>query len=211
MMPESFEYANNGGRKYLLRNKGDGTFEDVTEKIGINSTRWTLAVAAADLRGTGYPDLFLANDYGVSEFVRQPATASVREIGKRRGVGATPKSGMNVSFGDVFNQGQFAIYVTNITEPGVLIAGEQPLGAARRRRPARRRTTTNLANALGVELGGWSWGAQFGDLNNDGLLDLYLTNGYVSADATGTTTGTITRGSPAATRSSSATPRTGRR
>ena len=30
-MPESFEYANNGGRKYLLRNRGDGTFEDVTE------------------------------------------------------------------------------------------------------------------------------------------------------------------------------------
>jgi hypothetical protein len=32
-----------------------------------------------------------------------------------------------------------------------------------------------------VDLGGWSWGAQFGDLNNDGTLDLYLTNGYVSA------------------------------
>jgi hypothetical protein len=31
-------------------------------------------------------------------------------------------------------------------------------------------------------MGGWSWGAQFGDLNNDGLLDLYLTNGYISAD-----------------------------
>ncbi len=35
--------------------------------------------------------------------------------------------------------------------------------------------------ASGVDLGGWSWGAQFGDLNNDGTLDLYLTNGYVSA------------------------------
>ncbi len=40
----------------------------------------------------------------------------------------------------------------------------------------------NLARAFGVELGGWSWGMQFGDLNNDGTLDLYLTNGYVSAD-----------------------------
>ena len=35
---------------------------------------------------------------------------------------------------------------------------------------------------MGVELGGWSFGAQFGDLNNDGYLDLYLTNGYISAD-----------------------------
>ena len=40
----------------------------------------------------------------------------------------------------------------------------------------------NLARAMGVELGGWSFGAQFGDLNNDGYLDLYLTNGYISAD-----------------------------
>ena len=39
----------------------------------------------------------------------------------------------------------------------------------------------NLASSLGVDLGGWSWGAQFGDLNNDGTQDLYLVNGYVSA------------------------------
>jgi enediyne biosynthesis protein E4 len=39
----------------------------------------------------------------------------------------------------------------------------------------------NMASAMGVDLGGWSWGAQFGDLNNDGTLDLYLVNGYVSA------------------------------
>jgi hypothetical protein len=40
----------------------------------------------------------------------------------------------------------------------------------------------NQAHDRGVELGGWSWGAQFGDLNNDGRIDLYLTNGYISAD-----------------------------
>ncbi|MDZ7604254.1 MAG: ASPIC/UnbV domain-containing protein [Cyclobacteriaceae bacterium] len=39
----------------------------------------------------------------------------------------------------------------------------------------------NRAGALGVELGGWSWGSQFGDLNNDGFQDLYLANGYISA------------------------------
>src|SRR6185436_1021817 len=39
----------------------------------------------------------------------------------------------------------------------------------------------NLASSMGVDYGGWSWGAQFGDLNNDGAQDLYLTNGYVSA------------------------------
>ncbi|MEO8075454.1 MAG: CRTAC1 family protein, partial [Acidobacteriota bacterium] len=39
----------------------------------------------------------------------------------------------------------------------------------------------NLARSMGVDSGGWSFGAQFGDLNNDGFLDLYLVNGYVSA------------------------------
>jgi hypothetical protein len=40
-----------------------------------------------------------------------------------------------------------------------------------------------MAGAMGVELGGWSFGAQFGDFNNDGALDLFVTNGYVSAAA----------------------------
>ena len=123
MMPESFEYAQNGGRKYLFRNRGDGTFEDVTAAVGIDSRRWALCAAAADLRGTGYPDLFVANDYGVSELFANQQGKAFREIGKPTGVGFAPKSGMNVSFGDVFNQGRFSVYVTNISEEGVLIQG----------------------------------------------------------------------------------------
>jgi len=60
IMPESFEYANNGGRKYLYRNLGGGRFEEVSAKVGLSSTRWALAAVAADLRGTGFLlDLFL--------------------------------------------------------------------------------------------------------------------------------------------------------
>jgi hypothetical protein len=181
MMPESFEYANNGGRKYLLRNKGDGTFEDVTVSVGILSARWTLAAAAADLCGTGYPDLVLANDYGISEFYANRHGQRFEEVGARTGIAEKPKSGMNVSFGDVFNQGRLAVYISNITEPGNLVQGNWlwvPEGKTRDGYPH----YVNQAGELKVERGGWSWGAQFGDLNNDGLLDLYLTNGYVSAD-----------------------------
>jgi len=178
MMPESFEYATNGGRKFLYRNLGGGRFEEVSAKVGLTSNRWALAAVAADLRGTGYPDLFIANDYGVSElFINE--NGRFREIGKESGVGYAPKSGMNASVGDVLNQGTFAIYVSNISEEGILIQGNNlwvPSGGT-----PQAPTYDNMARSMGVDLGGWSFGAQFGDLNNDGVLDLYLVNGYVSA------------------------------
>jgi hypothetical protein len=178
MMPESFEYANNGGRKYLFRNLGGGRFEEVSERAGIVSRRWALAAVAADVTGTGYPSLFIANDYGVSElFVNEGGR--FREVGREAGVGYSPKSGMNAAVGDVLNRGSFAIYVSNISEEGILLQGNNlwvpggtGTGVPR---------YENLARAMGVDLGGWSFGAQFGDLNNDGFLDIYLVNGYVSA------------------------------
>ena len=185
IMPESFQYANNGGKKYLLRNKGDGSFEDVTAAMGITSTRWTLAVAAADLRGTGYPDLFLANDYGVNEFFANQEGKKFVEMGKSTRIGDKSKSGMSVSFGDVFNQGRFGIYVTNISEPGNILQGNN-LWIPERNRTGDGLRYTNQAGGLGVEMGGWSWGAQFGDLNNDGRVDLIMTNGYISADRNST-------------------------
>jgi enediyne biosynthesis protein E4 len=181
MMPESFEYANNGGRKFLFHNLGGGRFEEVSEKVGLTSRRWALAAVAADLRDTGYPDLFIANDYGVSElFINEGG--KFREVGKETGVGYAPKSGMNASVGDVLNQGTFAVYVSNISEEGILIQGNNlwvPTGGT-----PQLPTYENMARAMGVDLGGWSFGAQFGDLNNDGFLDLYLVNGYVSASKT---------------------------
>ncbi len=123
MMPESFEYAQNGGRKYLFERRGDGTFEDVTTAAGINTRRWALASAAADLRGTGYPDLFIANDYGVSELFFNDGRGRFRDAGEPTGVGFAPKSGMNVAFGDILNRGEFAAYVSNISEDGVLMQG----------------------------------------------------------------------------------------
>ena len=180
IMPESFEYAKNGGRKYLLRNLGNGKFEDVTDRVGINSRRWALAAAAADLRGTGHPDLFVANDYGISELYFNDGTR-FHEVGEQTGVGFAPKSGMNAAFGDIFNRGQYAVYVSNISENGVLIQGNN-LWVPKEGTSGSALKYENLARDLGVELGGWSFGAQFGDLNNDGNLDLFLTNGYVSLD-----------------------------
>ncbi len=170
IMPESFEYADNGGRKWLLRNTGDGRFEDVTAEVGIDSTRWTLAVIAADFNNDAFPDLFLANDYGVSELFVNQSGQRFQEVGKESGVGQAPKSGMNAAVGDVLNQGRLAIYESNISEEGVLLQGNNlwvPAADGSMR-------FDNLASVMGVELAGWSFGAQFGDLNNDGFVVLYF-------------------------------------
>ena len=180
MMPDSFEYANNGGRKYLLHNLGGGKFEDVTAQMGISSHRWTLAVGAADLRGTGYPDLVLANDYGVTEVYANQNGKRFQEIGRDANIGYRPKSGMNVAFGDILNSGRFAIYVTNISAAGNLVQGNNLWVPSGPPSPTALHYD-NLASVAGVELGGWSFGAQFADLNNAGALDLFLTDGYISA------------------------------
>ena len=180
MMPESFEYAKNGGRKYLFRNLGDGSFEEISQRIGIDTRRWALAAVAADLRGSGNMDLFIANDYGISELFFNDGK-QFREVGKDTGVGFSPKSGMNASIGDILNQGRYSIYVSNISEEGVLIQGNN-LWVPREGTEGDSLRYDNLARAMDVEIGGWSFGAQFGDLNNDGTLDLYLVNGYISAD-----------------------------
>jgi len=178
IMPESFRYANNGGRNYLLKNLGNGKFKDVTEEYGLTSTKWTLAAGAADLNGDGYPELYVANDYNVDElYINEKGTKFI-ERGKQAGIGNVPKSGMNVSFGDINNSGTLGIYTTNITEPGILIQGNnywQQNGNANGNL-----SFVNLAQLSGIENAGWSYGAQFGDLNNDGFMDLYVANGFIS-------------------------------
>lgn len=179
IMPESFEYANNGGRKYLFHNRGDGGFEEVSKELGLESTRWSYAAASADVDESGYPDLVIANDYGVDELFLNREGKGFVNAGEKAGMGFAPKSGMNVSFGDVMNSGRLSIYVTNISEPGVLIQGNNLWVPGNSEEEF---TVQNLAGNLGIELGGWSYGAQFGDFNLDGNLDLYCTNGFVSAE-----------------------------
>jgi hypothetical protein len=181
MMPESFRYANNGGRNYLLENLGNGKFKDVAREFGLNSTKWTLAAASADFNNDGYPDLFIANDYNVNELYMNDKGKKFTEVGRQSGVGNIPKSGMSASLGDINNKGVTGVYNTTITEKGILIQDNNYWEPQDVQAGTPYPRFVNLANISGINDAGWSYGAQFGDLNNDGNMDLYVANGFISA------------------------------
>jgi hypothetical protein len=177
IMHNSFEFATNGGKNLLFHNTGGGKFEDVTDRMGMGSTRWTMASASADFNGDGWPDVYVANDYGPEELY-------LNEQGKRfrlstAGLESESKSGMSVTLGDAFNRGRLDAFVTNISERGYLFQNNnlrmnEMQGAGKFR---------NVAEGA-IADAGWAWGAQFGDFNNDGANELFVANGFISADTT---------------------------
>lgn len=184
IMQSSFEFATNGGRNRLFRNLGGLRFADVSESAGLHSTRWTMAVAAADFDGDGWVDLYLANDYGPEEFLRNQGDGTFRDL-QDIGLAESSKSGMSVAVGDFENTGDLGVFVTNISRRGFLFQGNN----LRQNRLAdpRRPRFVNLSDAASSVMRevtdcGWAWGAQFGDLDNDGRADLFVANGFISAD-----------------------------
>src|SRR5438445_1792811 len=175
IMQSSWDFASNGGKNLLFKNLGNGRFKDVTDSMGVGSTRWTLAAAAADFNDDGWPDLYLANDYGPEELF-------LNREGRRfelasAGLADDSKSGMAVAVGGVYNRGEPDVFVTHMPEKGVLFQGNN--------------LRLNFLKQLGrfdevatgvVADAGWAWGAQFGDLNNDSLLARFVAHGSISAD-----------------------------
>lgn len=178
IMHNSFEFASNGGKNLLFHNLGDGKFEDVTDRMGVGSTRWTLAAASADFNGDFWPDIYLANDYGPEELY-------LNDRGRRfvltttAGLESESKSGMSVSLGDAFNRGRLDAFVTNISERGYVFQNNN----LRLNEMAERGRFRNIAEGE-IADAGWAWGAQFGDLDNDGANELFVVNGFISADRT---------------------------
>ena len=184
IMHDSGQFAENGGRNLLFRNMGVGAdglphFRDVTDSAGLDSTRWTFAVSAADLDGDGWQDLYVANDYNEEEcLLNRPGGGSAGRRFEAADVGFDhhSKSGMSVAFGNLKNDGRLTVFVTNISAKGWILHGNNLRVSYM---PETGRFLEEAEGAL-VDTG-WAWGGQFGDLDNDGWQDIVVVNGFISA------------------------------
>ncbi len=171
--PESFETADNGGGLTLYRNNGDGAFTDITEQAGLSQSGWSLDIGHADADHDGDDDLYVACDFGTDRFFRNNGDGTFTDI-TEQAIGIDTKKGMNVDWGDFDGDGLFDVFVTNITdeymrEGNFLWQNQGDL------------TFADVARETGTHNTGWGWAGKFFDADNDGWLDLFVVNGWVSA------------------------------
>jgi len=170
---DSWETARNGGPNYLFRNNGNGTFSDVTAAAGVEDTGWSMAIGHGDLDNDGWQDLYIANDFGGDTVFRNNGDGTFANVTKST-IGVDTKKGMNADIADYNNDGLLDVYVTNMTEPYLHECNMlwENHGEFR---------FSDVSTETGSCDTGWGWGAKFFDADNDGLQDLYVANGFISA------------------------------
>lgn len=169
----------------LYRNRGDGTFEDVSIRAGILKPggRYGLGVAAADFNNDGWPDIYVACDQTPSLLYENRRDGTFNERGVEAGVAYNSdgrmQSGMGVAVADVDGNGFLDIARTNFS-------GDLP--SLYRNEDGRFFEDTSRDSGLGVHqlLG---WGVAFLDADEDGLPDLVLANGHVYPEVDGSKLG----------------------
>jgi hypothetical protein len=174
VLPQDLDNAANGGGVTLWRNIGGGRFVDATKEAGLaGHTGWTLDVGHGDFNNDGWPDLYFANDFGTDRLYMNQGKGLFKDV-TSNAIGFDTKKGMNVEIADYDNDGWLDIFTTNIYD-------EYMKECAMLWHNNADGTFTDLSKETGTCDTLWGWAAKFADFDNDGWLDLFVTNGLRSA------------------------------
>src|SRR5229473_1637352 len=166
-----------GETDFLFHNRGDGTFEDVSKKAGVNdpAKRFGMGAVWGDYDNDGWPDLYVANDAGPNFLYHNKHDGTFEEVGMLSGVAlgsdGQAQGSMGVDWGDYLHQGRLSMFVTNFHEqPDTLYRNVGKDGFSDVSWPAK------IAHPTFLMVG---WGTAFFDMDNDGWLDIFVANGHV--------------------------------
>ena len=185
-----------GQRNHLFHNNRNGTFTDVTEKAGISGEAQGHSAVWWDFDNDGWPDLYVANDFAPPDVLYRNNRDGTFTNVIDRVVPHTPYSSMGSDLGDVNNDGLVDYLVTDMAETtheldqrGMADSrsraadGGADAGAAPQYERNALYINTGTGRCLeaaylaGLAATGWTWSPRFEDLDNDGRLDLFVTNG----------------------------------
>ncbi len=198
-VPTPYHDANNGATNFYWRNDGDRNWTEAAEEAGFgsNNHKFSLGACWEDIDADGDLDLYVANDFGRNNLFINDGSGHFRDEAIERGaddIGAA----MGASIADVDLDGDMDILVTNMfSSAGRRIASQDDMfmgGKAQEvhkdyLRHARGNslllnrgdgTFEDATEEAGIAVGGWAWGAQFVDINNDGFDDIYSPNGFLT-------------------------------
>ena len=161
----------------LFHNRGDGTFEDVTEAAGIGAAIGPgLGVVCADFNGDGWPDIYVANDGSAAHLWINQRNRTFKEqsllAGAAYSVDGLPQAGMGVTAGDFDGDGDEDIFKTNLTNEGANLYVNDGRG-----------NFYDASAEFGLLLPTFPYtgfGTEWFDYDNDGRVDLFIANGAVN-------------------------------
>ena len=176
--------GNERGTAHLFRNKGDGTFEDISHSAGVDASTFTKAIVSADYDHDGYPDFYVSNLNGDNFLYHNNGNRTFTEVGKKAGV-EKPWTSFAAWFFDYDNDGLPDLFVTSYYM-SVDEVMRSYLGL-----PYNAETLKlykNLGNGnfrdvtkeVGLDRVFMPMAANFGDIDNDGFLDIYMGMGNPS-------------------------------
>jgi Flp pilus assembly protein TadD/peroxiredoxin len=200
--PAPYFDARNGPPNFLFHNEGGATFQDRTEAAGLNleNDRYSFSCAWGDSDSGGWPDLYVANDFGRNNLYRNNGDGTFKAVSVEAGV-QDVGAGMSACWFDSNGDGNQDIYVANMWSAAGLRVSEQARFhekdpediRALYRRHSRGNSLyqnsgdgkfKNVGAATGVEMGRWAWSSDSWDFDHDGYPDLYVANGYISGPDT---------------------------